>query len=74
MKNPFENNVNVNKDKYTGTRTSVEWLQHQDFQHIHIIDYSGWDADNFDYAFNKEMITSGEFMIRCINSDCEFDK
>ena len=74
MNNPFENNVNVNNDKNTSPRPSAKWLQHQDFQHIHIIEYTGWNADNFDYSFYVEPITSNEFINRCINSKCEFDR
>ncbi len=43
-------------------RTSAEWYANlQKYYSIQILDYDGWDRDNFDYSFNEEKITSEEF-------------
>jgi hypothetical protein len=43
-------------------RTSAEWYANlQKYYTIQILDYDGWDRDNFDYSFKEELITSEEF-------------
>ena len=43
-------------------RTSKEWYENlRGFYSIQIMDYDGWDRNNFGYSFNEELITSEEF-------------
>lgn len=72
MKNPFDTSENVNVDERTRPRTSAEWLRHEDFAHITIVEPTGWDESRLDFSFNEEKITHSEFMKRCMNSICVF--
>lgn len=57
--------MNMNND----LRTSIEWYKNlQKHYNITILDYDGWDRDNFDYSFNEEKITSEEFDERLVKS------
>jgi len=43
-------------------RTSAEWYKNlQRYYDITIMDYDGWDRDNFHYSFYEELIFSDEF-------------
>jgi hypothetical protein len=43
-------------------RTSKDWYANLcEFYSIKIMDYDGWNRDNFDYSFDEELITSEEF-------------
>lgn len=46
-------------------KTSKEWLEGADYM---ITDPDGWDRNNFDYSFNKEKITLGEYNKRLMIS------
>lgn len=46
-------------------KTSKEWLEGADYM---ITDPDGWDRNNFDYSFNKEKITFGEYNKRLMIS------
>jgi len=46
-------------------KTSQEWLEEIPKEHkLIIMDPDGWDRKNYDYSFNKELITKGEFFNR----------
>jgi len=48
-----------------GLRTSKEW--NKIFKYG-IIDPDGWDRTNYEYSFNEEIITYGEFITRALQS------
>lgn len=70
LENPFETSTNSKSNR----KTSAEWLEHEDFAHIAILDPDGWNRSNYNYSFNEELISSDEFMQRCIRSTCEFSE
>jgi len=45
-----------------GLKTSREWAK--DFPLVSILDHDGWDRTNFEFSFNEELITRGEFRFR----------
>ena len=49
-------------------RTSRQWCKRLKFKREWIYDPDGWDRMNFEYSFNKEKITEGEFGNRVIRS------
>lgn len=51
-------------------RTSKEWYS-EIKDKIQILDYEGWDSNNFDYSFNLERISKQEFYNRLYSSKIE---
>jgi|688.fasta_scaffold761113_3 hypothetical protein len=47
---------------------SSEWIKQYGYI---ILDPDGWDRTNFDYSFNKELITKEEFEKRLSESTCQ---
>jgi len=55
-------------------RTSKDWYANlQSNYSITIMDYDGWDRNNFEYSFNEELITSEEFDRRLERSTILFE-
>jgi len=48
-------------------KTSKEWSKDCDYT---ILDPDGWDRNNFEFSWFKEMITLQEFMQRVMRSTC----
>ncbi len=50
-------------------KTSKDWVNgiHKDCK-LKVIDPDGWDRENFDFSFNKELITKEEFKTRLLSS------
>lgn len=46
-------------------KTSAEWEKESDYK---VIDPDGWDRSNYDYSFNKELVTKVEFERRLFRS------
>jgi hypothetical protein len=57
------------KIKEADVKTSVQWLR--EFKDLTILDPDGWDRLNWDYSFNEELITRGEFRYRANRSTIE---
>lgn len=55
-------------------KTSKEWKELPEFNHITIMDPDGWDRKNYDYSFNVEKITLEEFNKRLIQCTCMFKR
>jgi hypothetical protein len=55
--------------KEVDVKTSEEWQR--EFKDLTIIDPDGWDRLNYEYSFNEELITRGEFRYRANRSTCE---
>jgi hypothetical protein len=53
-------------------KTSEEWLKELYPDYV-ILDPDGWDRTNFDYSFNKELITEDEFKLRFMKSTIMYD-
>jgi len=50
-------------------KTSKEWYKkYKKKNGLEILDPDGWDRKNFDYSFNKELITEEEFEDRMMCS------
>lgn len=49
-------------------KVSAEWIKEVGYK---VIDPDGWDRTNFDYSWNKEKITYGEFVTRLNASTCQ---
>lgn len=50
-------------------KTSQTWLEYIPRSYsLRIIDPDGWDRENYEYSFNEELVTWGEFMNRLSNS------
>ena len=47
--------------------TSADWQEILCYEEV-ILDPDGWDRSNYDYSFNKELISEKEFMVRLGNS------
>lgn len=45
-------------------KTSEEWYNLPEYNHITIYDPDGWDRDNFKFSFKKELISEAEFIDR----------
>lgn len=52
-------------------KTSKEWVEIID-DGVKIMDPDGWDRQNYDYSFNQEKISEGEFLYRRSLSTCMF--
>lgn len=46
-------------------KTSAEWEKESDYK---VKDPDGWDRSNYDYSFNKELVTKVEFERRLFRS------
>lgn len=46
-------------------KTSAEWGKESDYK---VLDPDGWDRANYDYSFNKELVTKVEFERRLFRS------
>jgi hypothetical protein len=55
--------------KEADVKTSAQWLR--EFKDLTIIDPDGWDRLNYEFSFNEELITRGEFRYRANLSTCE---
>lgn len=54
--------------------TSKEWLiEFKEKYDIRILSHEGWNRENFDYSFNRELINKGEFLSRLYNSTMRCD-
>ena len=52
-------------------KTSKEW--HEELTPmLMILDPDGWDRKNYDYSFNKELITKKEYYKRASVSTCQW--
>jgi hypothetical protein len=50
-------------------KTSAQWLR--EFKDLTILDPDGWDRLNYEFSFNEELITRGEFRYRANRSTIE---
>lgn len=48
----------------SGYKTSLQWLSFYQGINLKIIDADGWGQTNFDFSFNKELISKQEFFKR----------
>jgi hypothetical protein len=55
--------------KEVDVKTSAQWLR--EFKDLTILDPDGWDRLNYEYSFNEELITRGEFRYRANRSTVE---
>ena len=53
-------------------RSSHDWLKDADFQHIKILNYSGWDRHNFEESM-AQLITRQEFNSKIAASTIQFN-
>jgi len=60
-----DNAIHLKQRDIEGTRTSKEWHR---LSKDKITDPDGWDRLNYNYSFNEETITYGEFMSRLLRS------
>lgn len=51
-------------------KTSLEWLDEDEFNQIIIMDPDGWDRSNYKYSFEEEKISKNEFNKRLMYSTC----
>jgi hypothetical protein len=58
----------------TFKKTSKEWLGKIPKKYkVKILDPDGWDRKNFDYSFNRELITKKHFINRLFFSTIQCD-
>jgi len=57
-----------------GLKTSLTWLDEDEFNSITLMDPDGWDRSNYQYSFNEELITKAEFEKRVMYSTIIFTK
>lgn len=53
-------------------KTSLDWYKEilESHPKFVIMDPDGWDRTNYDFSFNKELITKEEFKNRVFGSTC----
>ena len=64
-------NMTINADELKVKKTSAEWYEEIKHNTI-IIDPDGWDRQNYDFSFNKELITEDEFNQRLLKSTIQY--